>query len=36
FRVSKIAFYQNDTPVHGSERFCGANRIPLTIDNKRH
>ena len=36
FRISKIAFDQNDKPVHVSELFCRANRITLTIDNKRH
>ena len=36
FRISKIAFDQNDKPVHVSELFCSANRITLTIDNKRH
>ncbi|MGU5121156.1 transcriptional regulator, partial [Escherichia coli] len=25
-----------DKPVHVSELFCRANRITLTIDNKRH
>ncbi len=36
FRISKIAFDQNDKPVHVSELLCRANRITLTIDNKRH
>jgi GntR family frlABCD operon transcriptional regulator len=36
FRISKIAYDQNDKPVHYSELFCRANRVTLTIDNHRH